>query len=539
MISWITNVVERLRKSDIPLAQALPLLLDPSEPRGCIRPVGDDWLCPFTCARIHVPEWDGSSLTLLDQPAVVDHLMHAPLLKERRLETPMQSWEELLSITFMLRLRHLPKFQRTTSTGEWICPYCQTGTGAVYREWDGSAAPVGWFLPQALAHVAGCSAYIADPLDGAQDFPRADRVFSRELMDRIAAEPIFLVADDHGNWMCPFSLEPIRGITVGVKPGPATFNKIAEHLMSHECPGRQVQWQPAVSLLELHRAAGRASASNAYQRGRATIEKELAFLRARVSELTHDVTFVQRVKKELRSARMTQLKMLPDTPPALEGFDISAFYQPSADLGGDFYHFPAAAGDRTGFLIGDVSGQGIDAALIMSAALRSFAVHGAGEISPTRLLNAIHRDLLPDLQRGKFVSAFYATIDHAGATLRWARAGHNPGILLRPDGSHELLRGAGVAIGIGSVDLFSRMLQEHETDFSPGSILLLYTDGVTEAMDEAGEEFGEQRLIASLTRYADLDAKKLLNRIMDDVQKFGGERLPGDDCTMLVVKRAQ
>ena len=80
--------------------------------------------------------------------------------------------------------------------------------------------------------------------------------------------------------------------------------------------------------------------------------------------------------------------MLPDTPPALQGFDISAFYQPSADLGGDFYHFPAAAGDRTGFLIGDVSGQGIDAALIMSAALRSFAVHGEGGDPIGQLLDA-------------------------------------------------------------------------------------------------------------------------------------------------------
>lgn len=242
MISWITNVVERLRKSDMPLAQALPLLLDPSDPRVCIRPLGDDWLCPFTCARILTPEWDGSSLTLLDQSAVVEHLMHAPLLKERRLETPLQPWEELLRVTFMLRLRHSPKFQRTTETGEWICPYCQTSTGAVYREWDGSAAPVGWFLPQAVAHVSECSAYAADPLDGARDYPRADRVYSRDLLDRITSEPIFQVADDHGNWMCPFSMEPVHGITIGVKPGPATFKKIAEHLMSHECPARMTQW---------------------------------------------------------------------------------------------------------------------------------------------------------------------------------------------------------------------------------------------------------------------------------------------------------
>jgi sigma-B regulation protein RsbU (phosphoserine phosphatase) len=244
----------------------------------------------------------------------------------------------------------------------------------------------------------------------------------------------------------------------------------------------------------------------------------------------------QRMVEELSVAQQIQLSLLPDTPPVIPGWEFAAFYRPARQVGGDFYDFFDLPGKRSewGIIIADVADKGVPSALYMALSrtvIRTTALTGR---SPASALMRASNLILNDSQSDLFLSAFYAKLDAETGRLIYCNAGHNPALWLRAsDGEFEELTTPGIILGA-----FEEIeLEEQRIDIAPGDLITLYTDGVTETINPAHQEFGVERLLALLASSAEAGAHQILKRVVDAVDNFADGAPPFDDLTMVVVKR--
>jgi sigma-B regulation protein RsbU (phosphoserine phosphatase) len=267
-------------------------------------------------------------------------------------------------------------------------------------------------------------------------------------------------------------------------------------------------------------------------------------LRARVGaclekkRLRDDVLrHMRRLERDLDAAREIQLSMVPTDFPTGEagkGFDVHATLQPAYHVGGDFYDFFWLAPDRLCLIIADVSDKGATAALHMArakASIRYVCARDASGYTPNaaELVEAIDRELSRDNPHAMFITLLLAVVDVASGQVEWCNAGHNPPCLALPDGTVRLLEGAaGIAVGIDPK--FFR--ETVSVALPPGATLFLYTDGVTEAMNNARELYGDERMLALLAA-APHDPRALISAVRDAVYAFAEGAPPSDDITML------
>lgn len=543
MLKRFSQAITKLLKNEPPLIELLPAMLDKGDPRVAIRPLGDDWLCPFTGKTIKVPEWDGSTLTLLQNPKIVDHLLNLPDLQTKRLKAQMMTWDELVKRTIIRRLQHAENFKVTSDRGQWVCPYCMNQTSILFRNWDGSTSSGEWMLPEIFAHLESCTNYVHDPLTAKPTAElqqlQGEGAMRPELLKRIVSDPCYRVTDDMGTWLCPFTVLPVESINLLKSPwGPVVQNKIADYLLSPECPARYNGWKPAFTLAELHREAGKISAERQHGQAQVAVEKELRILRNRVSDLTDTAYSAAKFKKEIKSGRLAQVKILPEHPPVIPGYEISAYFSPCTELGGDFYNYIDAGPGKTGVMIGDVSGHGIQAALLMTSAMKSFSMRGSNVASPREAILGGAKEVASDIRKGKFISVFYVILEHENGGIRYSCAGHLPALMANPvNASLFLLEGAGLALGVGSLNQLEAKLEEYETNLPKGAVLLLHTDGIFEATNDNDEQFGQRRLEEILFQSAQLSVNQILEHIVAAVQQHIGKKQMADDCTLVAIKR--
>ncbi len=246
----------------------------------------------------------------------------------------------------------------------------------------------------------------------------------------------------------------------------------------------------------------------------------------------------QRLDDELRIAREIQQSLLPVSPPRMAGLDIAALCEPAREVGGDYYDFFEIGPRQLGVLIADVSGKGTSAALYMAELKGLMLALSHTERSPRRLLIDVNRRLADHLDNRSFITMTYAVIDLERRTLTSARAGHTP-LVLVSGGRSEVIASEGMVLGLrlpGAGQRFEQILAEHAREIRPGDAIVLYTDGVTEAMDTHGELFGEAALTRLVAGHYQLDATGLRDRILDEVNAFVGDAEPHDDMTMVVLK---
>lgn len=240
----------------------------------------------------------------------------------------------------------------------------------------------------------------------------------------------------------------------------------------------------------------------------------------------------ERMEREIEIAASIQRTILPTTLPAVSGILLAAGNRPTRQVGGDFYDVHPLADGRVAFCVADVSGKGIPAALLVStvhACIHLLVEAGANDLP--RLVARVNRHLARFSSTRKFVTLFFAVYDPADGSLRYVNAGHNPGILVRPGGV-ELLPSGGVPIG-----MFEAARQvECRVDLAPGDLLVLYSDGITEAVDAKDEEFGMERLTALLEAGRSLPPSALKDRIFAAVESFTRGMAQYDDQTVLVAR---
>ncbi|MEQ8349347.1 MAG: SpoIIE family protein phosphatase [Sneathiellaceae bacterium] len=240
------------------------------------------------------------------------------------------------------------------------------------------------------------------------------------------------------------------------------------------------------------------------------------------------------LEQELEIARNIQLSILPGDMAPARGFQIAADMLPAKEVGGDFYDFFAIDRDRIGVIVADVSGKGVPAAFFMLIArtlMRATALFG---MSPGRCLARVNGLLAAENREMMFVTLFYGILDLRTGSLAYANAGHNPPLVCRSGGRVEVLPPTG---GIAMAVEPGLHYDEARLDFAEGDVLLMFSDGVTEAFATDGSLFGDRRLAALLGSQAG-DAKQVLQAILRDVQDFAAGAEQSDDITALVVRRA-
>jgi sigma-B regulation protein RsbU (phosphoserine phosphatase) len=246
----------------------------------------------------------------------------------------------------------------------------------------------------------------------------------------------------------------------------------------------------------------------------------------------------ERLKLELDIARKAQLKMLPQTIPNNPSLDIAACSEPAREVGGDYYDFIKLDSNRLGIVIGDVSGKGMPAALYMTLT-KGFFLQAVSEFheSPKEIMTKINRNFYNTAESRIFITLFYGIIDLTERKMTYLRAGHTP-ILFRSS-VHEpvrLLQPAGIAIGLEQGPLFDKILQVETIPIESGNFFVFYTDGLTEGMNPAKEEFGEERLLSIVQHAPARLAQELLEYIRKEHKKFIGRQEALDDFTCVVVK---
>jgi serine phosphatase RsbU (regulator of sigma subunit)/predicted ester cyclase len=244
----------------------------------------------------------------------------------------------------------------------------------------------------------------------------------------------------------------------------------------------------------------------------------------------------ERIEQELKVARRIQQASLPEEVPTLNGWKISPFYQPAREVGGDFYDFHILSEGRLGLVVGDATGKGVPAALVMSTTCGMLQVtaQALGSSSPGEVLERVNEALLSRIPSNMFVTCFYAILDPRSATLSYANAGHDLPYVRHPDrGEAKELRARGMPLGL----MPGMSYEEKEIVLDAGESVFFYSDGLVEAHDPEGEMFGFPRLRALVAEHA--EGEPLVEYLMDELRSFTGEGWEQeDDITLVVLQRS-
>jgi predicted ester cyclase len=269
--------------------------------------------------------------------------------------------------------------------------------------------------------------------------------------------------------------------------------------------------------------------------GKITEEWSALDVRPVWEDLAQEIHERERVEQELRVARRIQQASLPKKVPELEGWRISPLYRPAREVGGDFYDFHPLPDGRLGLVVGDATGKGVPAALVMSTTcgMLQLAAKTSGSSSPGEVLARVNDTLLARIPQNTFVTCFYAILDPNSGHLVYANAGHDPPYFQR-SGNAEELRARGMPLGL----MPEMSYEEKEIVLEAGEAALFYSDGLVEAHDPEGEMFGFPRLRALV---ADHDEKRSLDDLLlEELERFTGEDWEQeDDITLLTLRRSE
>lgn len=269
---------------------------------------------------------------------------------------------------------------------------------------------------------------------------------------------------------------------------------------------------------------------------------EQAALALHNAEFLHLQIEKRQLDLDLSIASGIQQMLVPREMPRVPGLDVDARYKPAQRVGGDLFDFVLLPGNRLGVLVADVSGKGIPASLLMAICRTSIRHIAPRHTSPAQALIELNRTLAAEIESGLYVTMLYAIIDVARDEVTLARAGHELPLFVRRDlelgvARAEFVGSEGMALGMVPDELFAEAVVDHTERLARGDVLVLYTDGVTEAPNEDGKEFSGARMSDVVRTHATWAAKEINDRLMEAVGRFSGEVPQRDDFTLVTVRR--
>ncbi len=264
-----------------------------------------------------------------------------------------------------------------------------------------------------------------------------------------------------------------------------------------------------------------------------TVMANVAAIRIEHARLAEVEQSEKLMELELSQASEIQETLLPKEAPVYEGYEFAGYNLPCRTVGGDYYDFLPYSDGRLGLVVGDVSGKGLPAAILMSSLQARVQMLRETNPDPASAVTLLNRNFAERCPAGKFITFFYALLDPPNGSLTFSNAGHNYPLLLRSDGSVEQLSGGGMVLG-----LFPMIHYElRRTDLRPGDLLALYSDGVTEACSPSGAELGEEGLADFLAERRQESCQNTVKSLVDHVRKWHGSASLSDDFTIVLVRR--
>ncbi len=249
-------------------------------------------------------------------------------------------------------------------------------------------------------------------------------------------------------------------------------------------------------------------------------------------QLHEQVVEKNRLQTQLEIARQVQLELLPAADPKIEGFDISAYIFPTEEVSGDYYDWVKMFDDQIGIVVADAVGKGIPAALLMSflrASLRSSVQVG---YAPHIAMSKVGNLLWDSVEDNQFITAIYGILDATNRTFVFSNAGHNPPLLIKPNGEYRFVEYGDLPLGM----FYDSRYHQHFIKFEASQVMVLYTDGITESANANGEEYGNDRFAKRVLEGIDLPAKEMIDFIRKGVADFTERKFLDDDGTLFIVK---
>lgn len=250
------------------------------------------------------------------------------------------------------------------------------------------------------------------------------------------------------------------------------------------------------------------------------------------AELQEQAIEKKRIEAQLEIARQVQLELLPDNDPQLVNFDISAYIFPTEEVSGDYYDWVRIFEDQIGIVVADAVGKGIPAALLMSFLRASLRAGVQVGYAPHIAMSKVNNLLWDSTEDHQFITSIYGILDGTNRTFVFSNAGHNPPMLIKPDGDYRYVEYGDMPLGM----FRDARYHQHFIRFEQGQVMVIYTDGITEAANAEGEEYGKDRFANSVLECIGLPAKQMIDHIRKGVADFTERKFLDDDGTLFILK---
>ena len=510
-------------------------------------------LCPW-CGEVG---WSAARGERLDE-AVAAHIEKCSVARGDP-ERPLKSTAAMQEL---IKLRVLTdKFQADLAyrlfghDGRWVCPYCGEFQDVRAADADGKRRDGDDLVQDISHHLDRCYEYQIHPdtyLSVQQLKCRMaeigrERKFRGEIKALMNTNPLMQFADCEGKWVCPFCRRSVASIDMStpIQREHAAPRQVAEHL-SDKCEVAKRNRSLTITRDEMEAVVAGINRKKAAPRpvGHEVSADDpgatnfLRALREEVSSLRNQVKRDEELARSMERARQVQRRMLPAELPNVPGYELSHIFRPCERVSGDFYDVFMTPSGRACIVIADVSGHGLDAALVMGMAKKAFSVRAQEDRSAAQIVCKVNADVKPDLEEARFITASLSVLDPASHTLVYARAGHNPAIhWCAATGEVKLMTPPGMMIGVDEGPRFEAVTKEELVRLAPGDVIVQYTDGVTEGTNEAGEQFGVDRLTEAIVRAGAAPADVILGSVTAAIERFCEGRPQDDDVTLLVLRR--
>lgn len=247
----------------------------------------------------------------------------------------------------------------------------------------------------------------------------------------------------------------------------------------------------------------------------------------------------ERLQKEMQVAQEIQHTLLPKKVPEIGGYDIASYYKAAKEVGGDYYDFVKVDDDTLGVVVADVSGKGVPGSLVMTMIRTALRMEARGNYSAAEVMARMNDFVTEDMKKGMFVTIFYSILDSKNRIISYASAGHNPMILYRAETDETYFlnpRGFPVGISLPDDTLFRRSIDVEKIKLKKDDMLVIYTDGVTEAMNVDRAQYGEERLLQLIKASGKLTPQEFIDRLSTAIKEFTGDMPQNDDITVVAIK---
>jgi anti-anti-sigma factor len=247
----------------------------------------------------------------------------------------------------------------------------------------------------------------------------------------------------------------------------------------------------------------------------------------------------ERLQKEMQVAQEIQHTLLPKRVPEIGGYDIASYYKAAKEVGGDYYDFVKVDDDTLGVVVADVSGKGVPGSLVMTMIRTALRMEARGNYSAAEVMARMNDFVTEDMKKGMFVTIFYSILDSKNRIISYASAGHNPMILYRAETDETYFlnpRGFPVGISLPDDTLFRRSIDVEKIKLKKDDMLVIYTDGVTEAMNVNRDQYGEERLLQLIKASGKLSPQEFIDSLSEAIKEFTGDMPQNDDITVVAIK---